>query len=169
MKVNDLAAAANLSAGLLWKVENGEISPSLTTLQAISRGLAVPITWLVSRVETERTAVFSKAATDTSAAGRVGQQHILLSDTEANAEGLRVESHMISLTCETDVFPAIGDEGTVFLYLLQGEIAYRHGATVYRLTPGDSLFFDAATRHHVDELAQFPVWCLSVTTRRQDR
>ncbi|WP_432284162.1 helix-turn-helix domain-containing protein [Aminobacter sp. BA135] len=168
MKVSDLAAATNLSAGMLWKIENGETSPSLTTLQAISRGLAVPITWLVGGVETERTAVFSTAATGTSA-GRVGQQHILLSDTGANAEGLRVESHMISLTCETDVFPAIGHEGTVFLYLLQGEVAYRHGAKVYRLTLGDSLFFDAATRHHVDELVRLPVRCLSVTTRRQDR
>lgn len=169
MKVSDLAAATDLSVGMLSKIENGGISPSLTTLQAISRGLAVPITWLVSRFEAERMAVFIKAANDKSAVSRVGPQRILLSDTEANAKGLRVESYMISLTCETDVFPAVGHEGMVFLYLLQGEIVYRHGASVYRLTPGDSLFFDAATQHNVDELAQLPVRCLSIATRRQDR
>lgn len=170
MKVSDLAAATNLSVGMLSKIENGGISPSLTTLQAISRGLAVPITWLVSRFEAERTAVFIKAANDKSAIRQVGrQQRTRLSDTEANAKGLQVESYLISLTCETDVFPAVGHEGMVFLYLLQGEITYRHGARVYRLTPGDSLFFDAATQHNIDELAQLPVRCLYIATRRQDR
>lgn len=64
MKVSDLAAATNLSIGMLSKVENGGISPSLTTLQAIANGLAIPITWLVSRFESESAAVFVKASSD---------------------------------------------------------------------------------------------------------
>lgn len=170
MKVTDLAAATKLSVGMLSKIENGDISPSLTTLQAISRGLAVPITWLVSRFESERTAVFVKAGSEVapnSSAAR--QQRKPLGHTDRNADGLVVEPQLISLTCQTDVFPAAGHQGTVFLYLLQGEIVYRHGADTYRMTPGDSLFFDATIQHGVDELAQLPIRCLSVMTRRRDR
>ena len=170
MKVSDLAAVTNLSVGMLSKIENGDISPSLTTLQAISRGLAVPITWLVSRFESERAAVFVKAGSDVAPNGSVArQQRKSLGHKDVNANGLVVEPHMISLTCKTDVFPAVSHQGTVFLYLLQGEIAYRHGASVYRMTPGDSLFFDAAIQHGADELAQLPVRCLSIVTRRRDR
>ena len=170
MKVSDLAAATNLSVGMLSKIENGGISPSLTTLQAISRGLAVPITWLVSRFETECTAVFVKAGSDAVPNSKAARQQCKpLGHTDVNANGLLVEPHLISLTCETDVFPAAGHQGTVFLYLLQGEISYRHGASIYRMSPGDSLFFDATIQHGAEKQAQLPVRCLSIMTRRRDR
>lgn len=59
--VADLAAATNISLGMLSKIENGITSPSLTTLQALSRALGVPLTALFRRFEEERSAVFIKA------------------------------------------------------------------------------------------------------------
>ncbi|MEO5324660.1 XRE family transcriptional regulator [Mesorhizobium sp. CC13] len=169
MKVGDLAVATNLSIGMLSKIENGDISPSLSTLQAISRGLAIPITWLVRPFEVERTAVFSKAGIDrVQASGSAGQHHKSLGHAAAS-NGLLVEPCMISLTRENDVFPTVGHQGLVFLYLLEGEMAYRHGTDVYRMTPGDSLFYDAATQHGAEELARLPVRCLTLMTRRQSR
>jgi DNA-binding XRE family transcriptional regulator len=44
LTVSDLAAAAAISIGMLSKIENGQISPSLATLQAIASALNVPIT-----------------------------------------------------------------------------------------------------------------------------
>ena len=170
LTIADVASQAHISRGMLSKIENGGISPSLTTLQAISRGLAVPITWLVSRFETECTAVFVKAGSDAVPNSKAARQQCKpLGHTDVNANGLLVEPHLISLTCETDVFPAAGHQGTVFLYLLQGEITYRHGASIYRMSPGDSLFFDATIQHGAEKPAQLPVRCLSIMTRRRDR
>lgn len=172
MKVSDLAAATNLSVGMLSKIENGGISPSLTTLQAISRGLAVPITWLVSRFEAERTAVFIKGAGHCDAAlnsASARQQYKHLGHADINPGGLQVEPCLITLARSTDVFPAVSSHGMVFLYMLQGEVAYRHGDSLYRMTPGDSLFFDAATQHGVDELTELPIRCLSIMTCGQGR
>src|SRR4051812_9169738 len=42
--VADLAVATDISLGMLSKIENGITSPSLTTLQALSRALGVPVT-----------------------------------------------------------------------------------------------------------------------------
>ena len=57
----DLAAATGLSLGMLSKIENGMTSPSLTTLQALSRALGVPVTAFFRRFEERRGAVFVKA------------------------------------------------------------------------------------------------------------
>ena len=49
--VADLAAATDISLGMLSKIENGIASPSLTTLQALSRALGVPVTAFFRRFE----------------------------------------------------------------------------------------------------------------------
>ena len=59
--VTDLATATGISLGMLSKIENGNISPSLTTLQSLSRALGVPVTAFFRRYEEPRNAVFVKA------------------------------------------------------------------------------------------------------------
>ena len=44
MTVADLAAVTGLSIGMLSKIENGNTSPSLTTLQVLSHAFSVPVT-----------------------------------------------------------------------------------------------------------------------------
>src|SRR5260370_31354985 len=43
LSVLDLSNASNISAGMLSKIENGQISPSLSTLQSIASALNVPL------------------------------------------------------------------------------------------------------------------------------
>ena len=42
--VAELSATTGLSIGMLSKIENGNTSPSLTTLQTLANALAVPLT-----------------------------------------------------------------------------------------------------------------------------
>jgi DNA-binding XRE family transcriptional regulator len=58
---SDLARAADLSLGMLSKIENGVTSASLTTLQRLSKALGVPVTSLFRRFEERRDAVFVSA------------------------------------------------------------------------------------------------------------
>jgi DNA-binding XRE family transcriptional regulator len=44
MTVADLAGVTGLSIGMLSKIENGNTSPSLTTLQVLSHAFSVPVT-----------------------------------------------------------------------------------------------------------------------------
>jgi len=48
LSVADLASAADISTGMLSKIENGVISPSLSTIQAVAAALHVPFTSLFS-------------------------------------------------------------------------------------------------------------------------
>src|SRR5690606_30693014 len=51
MTVMELAGQAGLSAGMLSKIENGGICPSLHALQALAQALNVPITALFEKFE----------------------------------------------------------------------------------------------------------------------
>ena len=96
LTVADLASATNISLGMLSKIENGNTSPSLTTLQALSRALGVPLTAFLRRFEEERNAVFVKAGegVDVERRGtRAGHQYTLLGHigdtTDAGAQRMK--------------------------------------------------------------------------------
>jgi len=163
MTVAELARLANLSAGMLSKIENGMTSPSLATLQALSRALQVPVTAFFRKFEEERDATFVRAGhglTIERRGTRAGHQYQLLGHTLRKS--IAVEPYLITLTAESDVFPLFQHAGVEFLYMLEGEVGYRHGDKTYTLTPGDSLFFDADAPHGPEELRKLPIRFISV-------
>ncbi|MER0240042.1 helix-turn-helix domain-containing protein [Fulvimarina sp. MAC8] len=163
--VSDLASATGVSLGMLSKIENGNISPSLTTLQALSRALGVPLTSFFRRFEEERNAVFVKAGEGVELerrGTRAGHQYNLLGHIGNNTSGVTVEPYLITLTTESDVFPTFQHEGMEFLYMLEGEVIYRHASKRYRMQPGDSFYFDADAPHGPEELVELPARYLSI-------
>ncbi len=52
--VSDLSKMTGLSTGMLSKIENGNTSPSLSTLQALSNALSIPMTAFFKQFEQER-------------------------------------------------------------------------------------------------------------------
>src|SRR6185295_14408455 len=59
--VAELAGLAGMSTGMLSKIENGQTSPSLATLQELSKALQVPVTAFFRKFEEEKDATFVKA------------------------------------------------------------------------------------------------------------
>lgn len=163
LTVTDLARMAGLSAGMLSKIENGMISPSLATLRGLSRALHVPVTAFFRRFEEEREATFVRAGEGLKIerrGTRAGHQYQLLGHT--TGKRVVVEPYLITLTEESDVFPLFQHAGVELIYMLRGEVTYRHGSKTYALRPGDSLFFDADAPHGPDELRKLPIRYLSV-------
>jgi len=170
MTVADLGVATGLSVGMLSKIENGITSPSLTTLQVLSAALSVPVTAFFRRFEERREAVHVRAgeALEIERAGtRAGHQYNLLGHLGANNSGVVVEPYLITLTAESDVFETFQHEGVELLYILDGEVGYRHGDRRFHLRPGDSLFFDADAPHGPVELIRLPIRYLSVISYPQ--
>jgi transcriptional regulator with XRE-family HTH domain len=163
LNLSELANAAGMSVGMLSKVENGMTSPSLASLQALSRALQVPVTALFRSYEESHDATFVKAGqglTIERRGTRAGHQYQLLGHTVHGP--LTVEPYLITLAEESDVFPTFQHPGLEFLYMLEGEVGYRHGGKTYTLTPGDSLFFDSLAPHGPEELRKLPIRFLSV-------
>lgn len=162
---SDLAAATGISLGMLSKIENGNTSPSLTTLQALAQSLGVPVTAFFRRFEEVRNATFVKAGEGVEMerrGTRAGHQYNLLGHIGQNASGVVVEPYLITLTADSDVFPTFQHEGLEFLYMLEGSVRYRHGDRLYLMEPGDSLHFDADAPHGPEVLEKLPARYLSI-------
>jgi transcriptional regulator with XRE-family HTH domain len=162
--VAELAKIAGLSQGMLSKIENGAISPSLGTLKALSRALNVPVTTFFRRYEEQRSATFVRAGEGLAIerrGTRAGHQYQLLGHMPDD-KNVAVEPYFITLTEESEIFPLFQHAGLEFIYLIEGRMGYRHADKVYLLGPGDSLFFDAEAPHGPEELVELPIRFLSV-------
>lgn len=169
LTIAELAKQADLSAGMLSKIENGATSPSLATLQSLSRALQVPFTSLFRSFEEIRDATFVKAGqglTIERRGTRAGHQYQLLGHSPHGP--VMVEPYIITLTHETDVFPTFQHAGLEFLYMLEGNVVYRHGDKLYDMHPGDALFFDAEAPHGPEEMRKLPARYISVISYRRD-
>ncbi|WP_299605541.1 helix-turn-helix domain-containing protein [uncultured Tateyamaria sp.] len=169
--VAELAQITGLSIGMLSKIENGNTSPSLTTLQLLANALSVPLTSFFRRFEESRQAVHTKSGEGVSIdreGTRANHQYNLLGHIGSNASGVIVEPYLITLTAESDVFPTFQHGGIETIYMLEGEVDYRHGDEVYPLKPGDTLFFDADAPHGPEKLVTLPARYLSVISYPQN-
>ena len=165
MTVADLAAVTGLSIGMLSKTENGNTSPSLTTLQVLSHAFSVPVTAFFRGYEERREAQHVRAGEHLEIerrGTRAGHQYNLLGHIGSNASSVVLEPYLITLTTESDTFPTFQHEGLELLYMLEGEVDYRHGDQIYPLKPGDSLLFDADAPHGPENLVRLPARYLSV-------
>ncbi|WP_246471187.1 helix-turn-helix domain-containing protein [Aminobacter carboxidus] len=170
MTACELADAANISVGMMSKIENGLRSASLSTLQALSRALCVPLTALLRGYEEERGAVFVKAGAEVAVerrGTRAGHQYNLLGYIESSFNPVAVEPYLITLSDDTDTFPLFQHEGMEFLYLLEGEMTYRHGTNLYPMAAGDSLLFEADCPHGPEHLSRRPIRLLSIISYPQ--
>lgn len=163
MTLADLAQATGLSPGMVSKIENGQISPSLSTLTTLADALNLPLSAFfrsfeesrdVSHVPAGHGLVIDRRGT------RAGHIYQLLGHMIRSSVSL--EPYLITLTEQSDAFTEFQHEGVEFIYMLEGEVTYRHGEREFHLGPGDSLFFDAIAPHGPAELVKLPARYLSI-------
>ena len=158
MTVTELAKQAELSSGMLSKIENGVTSPSLATLQSLSEALNVPVTALFRQFEEQRDATFVRSGEGLKIdrrGTRSGHEYSLLG--HSFSKDVAMEPYVVTLTEESGVFPLFQHQGNELIYMLEGEMDYQHGGASYRLQPGDSLFFDGNAPHGPQELIKAPI------------
>lgn len=159
----ELAAAAHLSPGMLSKIENGQISASLSTLQALARALNMPMSALFTPFEVHRDCSYVKGGRGVSIERRgtkAGHHYQLLG--HSLGDDIVVEPFLITLSEEARPYTAFQHAGLELIYMLAGKVLYRHADRSYLLEPGDTLFFDAAAAHGPEELLELPMKYLSV-------
>ncbi|HVY35064.1 MAG TPA: XRE family transcriptional regulator [Caulobacteraceae bacterium] len=163
LSVADLASAAGISVGMISKIENGQISASLSTLQALSGALSVPLSSLFASFEDRQDCSFVRASQGVvierrgTKVGHVYQLlgHVLRGDVV-------IEPYLITLTEGAVPYTSFAHAGVEFIYMLEGDVRYRHGGDTYDLGPGDALLFDSSALHGPDTLLTLPMRYLSI-------
>ena len=163
LTVAELGAAAGISTGMLSKIENGTISPSLATVGALAKALNVPLASLFAETEERRDCSFVKAGQGVRIDRRgtkAGHLYDLIGHSMAGEIG--VEPFLITLKQDAQPYTNFRHTGVEFIYMLSGKVRYRHADRSYVMEPGDALFFDAAARHGPEELIKAPMEYLSI-------
>jgi transcriptional regulator with XRE-family HTH domain len=163
LTVSELGAASGISTGMLSKIENGSISPSLSTLSSLAHALNVPISSLFRETGEQRDCSFVKSGTGVRIERRgtkAGHMYDLLGHSLGGE--VTVEPYLITLKADAEPYIDFRHAGVEFIYMLSGKVRYRHADRSYLLEPGDALFFDAAGRHGPEELIKAPMTYLSI-------
>lgn len=159
----ELAATAKISPGMISKIENGQISSSLSTLTALASALNVPIAALFAGYDDQRDCSFVKAGQGDLVDRRGTKSgHIYQLLGHSVGSDMVVEPFLITLTEESTAYSAFRHAGVELIYMLSGSVGYRHADKVYELQPGDTLFFDASAQHGPEELISVPMTYLSI-------
>lgn len=163
LKAADLAAAAGISGSLMSKIETGQVSASLSTLQAVAQALNVPLAGFFADAEERRDCSFVAAGQGVVIERRgtkAGHQYRLLGHSLAG--DLVIEPYLITLSKEAAPYTAFQHAGTEMIHMLTGRVAYRHADKTYELGPGDTLMFDATAAHGPETLLELPMTYLSI-------
>ena len=160
----ELAQSAGISAGMLSRLETGDVSPSLETLAALSAALGSTVAALFrDDGATGSDAQHVKKGEGLEVVRRGTRRghtyHLLASDRGPK----RVfEPFLVTLTSKSEVFPEFDHPGVEFIHILEGSLRYRHGTETFLLRPGDTLTFRGDVPHGPEKLLKLPVRMLSV-------
>lgn len=169
MTLQDLARVTGLSVAMISKIENGQTSPSLSTLRTLSKAFSVPINYFFRHVEEKRDASYVSSGGGVKISRRApkaGHEYWLLGHSANNR--VSFEPYLVKLTKKSEVFPRAQNSGVWFMHMLEGSIEFRYGDNVYLLRPGDSLTYDADAPNGVERLIDLPISYLCVHADRRD-
>jgi transcriptional regulator with XRE-family HTH domain len=163
LSVADLATAAGLSTGMLSKIENGQISASLTSIHSLAQALSAPISSLFTLAEERQDCSFVAAGQGVkidrrgTKSGHVYQLlgHLMRGD-------LVIEPYLITLSDGASPYTSFSHAGTEFIHMLEGTLSYRHGDRRYDLSPGDTLLFDSQAQHGPESFGEGTIRYLSI-------
>jgi len=163
LTLEQVAQRAEISKGLLSKIENFRAVPSLPVLMRIAFGLNVDAAELLKAIPIQETQNYIFIPAD--------KRQILERD---NAVGFLYQA----LTCQTlDTFTfdsfvltlaadaqrdLVTTEGDEFIFILQGSIDFQLGDEHLTLHQGDALFFDGRIPHVSKSLTGQPAQLLAI-------
>jgi len=164
LTIQDVASLAEISRGMISRIENGQAMPSLDTLARICQAVGLTMAHLFKdfdlpdgvacHVPAGRGMVVVRRGT------RRGHSYELLAYDQGPKK--LFEPFLITLDDQSEIFPRFQHAGVEFIYMLKGKMEYRHGQKVYSLKVGDSLSFEGSVPHGPERLLQMPIQFLAI-------
>lgn len=160
----EVATNAGISQAMLSRVETGDVSPSLETLDALAAALGTSCAALFrDEIPHDSDAQHTRKGEGLEVVRRGTRRGHTYHLLAAGRGPKRVfEPFLVTLTSASEEFPDFDHAGVEFIYILEGSLRYRHGAESFLLKPGDSLTFRGDVPHGPEKLIRLPIRMLSV-------
>lgn len=159
LSIRDLAKISGLNVNTLSMIENGKNSPSLESLQRLSLALEMHITAFFEDSTSINKIVHYQASQRPS----VAFVHGKLEDLGARFPQCGAETFVVTLNplSNSGEDPVV-HTGHETVYCLEGQLTYSIEDQIFKLEPGDSLFFEAYLPHRWENTGRKPARALLV-------
>ena len=169
MTIRDLSETAGVSMAMISRIENGQVSPSLSTLESLSEAAGVPLVNLFRN--TIRTADITHVENGNGLKSKrhaKDESHDFMLLGYHKRQDIRFEPYLITLKRDQGKYPRPLQHGAgcEFVYVLSGEMIYRYKENRYHLRQHDSLSFDAINGHAVEEVISESVQFLNIFSEK---
>ena len=147
--VRQLAKYANLTPALISFVEHGKVKPSVNSLYAIAKALGVSVSELFVAPTNEKHPYVVQYSSDRFFSSlKMGKLEYEDAPAIGKGFGFREISPSILRMSKRNFTPQQESlRGDQLLYCISGKIDYICDDQTFRLSPGDSLFFDSHIPH----------------------
>ncbi len=163
----ELSKRSGVSSAMLSKIERGQVSASLSTLDALARTMNIPIANLFADTVERKEVSFVKAGSgiDVRRSGSTyGHAYTLIGRTATT--GLSTESYIISISDPAGGQPLFQHSGIEFIQITDGRMTYRVGEDLFTMGEGDTLTFDSEMPHGPQSIDGAEVTFLTVIVAR---
>lgn len=164
LNARQLAEISGISAAMISRIENAQVSPSIATMTALTRALNVPLVTLFRNTSVELADYTLTRQGEGVVSTRLHGDHIhhFINLASHRRRDLIFESHLITLKKQEAPPPHYVAHGVIFLHVLSGSAHYQYGRQELTLNKGDSLSIDAELSHGVNKLLSDEFIFLSV-------
>ena len=167
LTLTELADISSVSSGMISRIENGQVSPSLATLDALAKGLNVQLMSLFAHTSNSSD-IYHVPEGEGLNARRISPGHaheFVLLGKHADGKGIFSSARVVIRRDASSNPPQYHHEGYVFMYIVSGQATYECGAEQFELTAGASLSFDAKLPHRFVKIHSDEVHMLTVSAR----
>ena len=167
ISLGQLAERAGLKTETVTAIESGVLIPSLGPLIRIARALGVRLGTFLDDQEHLGPVVVrpgeKRKVMHVSDKNHPGHSDLDFFSLAANKAGRHMEPFLI------DIYPSSAQEaktsvheGEEFIYVFSGEVEIAYGTETYRLSTGDSIYYDSIVAHNVHCRGDRPAQILAV-------
>lgn len=167
MGLAQLAAHTGLSAAMLSRLENARLVPTLPTLVRIALVFNVGLDYFFTDPRKRHVVAVSRRDErkrfPSDPRGAAVPWHFESLDFRANERrlnGFLAHFHPVASSRATPHY----HPGAELLYLIEGELEMTIGTETFRLSPGDSIYFDSIQKHAYRSLTPDSCTAVVVTT-----
>lgn len=146
LSLQRLAERAGLSAAAIYRIEQGNMVPTITTLMKLSVALNRPVSYFVNEYVADKPVVFTPAAERLPVA--TSKEGLELQGVSGPYGQFLLAGALAVVGPGADSGPEpMIHPGEELVYLLEGSLEFTVTDEVYPLTPGDSLHFRTDRPH----------------------
>lgn len=166
LTLTELSARSGVSTAMISKIERGQVSASLNSLEALAQGIGVPlINFFAATVDRSDASFVAAGEGVTVRRMGSGYGHSYKLIGRAEAKHVSFESFSVTLEAPLDTRPLYQHQGVEFIHVTDGEMVYGCGDATYHMRPGDSLSFDSNAAHGPTELKTDKVSFVTVVAK----